>query len=79
MLLKVAFDKTAFVKFNICNDFKPNIDETHSKQPKIHWKIHTSLWILKITRQNSVNQKSRGFCQMFVISKIKTILGYGFT
>ncbi len=27
MLLMVAFDKTAFVKFKISNNFKQNIDE----------------------------------------------------
>jgi hypothetical protein len=32
-------------------NFKQNIDETQSKQPKIHMKIHTSLWILKISRK----------------------------
>ncbi len=42
MLLKVVFDKTAFVKFKISNNFKQNIDETRSKQPKIHRKIHIS-------------------------------------
>ncbi len=31
MLLKVVFDKTAFVKFKISNNFKQNIDETHSR------------------------------------------------
>jgi hypothetical protein len=36
ILLKVIFDKTAFVKFKIGDNFKQNIDETHSKQPKIH-------------------------------------------
>jgi hypothetical protein len=56
MLLKVVFDKTAFVKFKISNNFKQNLDETHSKQPKIHRKIHTSLWILKISRKNPANQ-----------------------
>jgi hypothetical protein len=50
---------------------KQNIDETHSKQPKFQRKIHTSLWILKILRKKSSNQKSRNFCQMFVISKKK--------
>jgi hypothetical protein len=45
MLLKVVFDKTALVKFKINNNFKQNIDETYSKQPKIHRKIHTSLRI----------------------------------
>jgi hypothetical protein len=30
---------------------KWNIAETDSKQPKIHRKIHTSLWILKISRK----------------------------
>jgi hypothetical protein len=58
MRLKVIFDKTAFVKFKISNNCKQNIDETHSKQPKIHRKIHTSLWILKISRKKSTNQKS---------------------
>jgi hypothetical protein len=48
MLLKVFFDKTAVVKFRISNNYKQNIDETHAKQPKIHRKIQTSLWILKI-------------------------------
>ncbi len=53
MLPKVVFDKTAFVKFKISNNFKQNIDETDSKQKKIHRNIHTSLWILKISRKKS--------------------------
>jgi hypothetical protein len=60
---------TTFVKFKISNNFKRNIDETHSKLPKIHRKIHTSKCILKISRKKSVNQKPWGFCQMFVVSK----------
>jgi hypothetical protein len=28
-----------------------NIDETHSNQPKIQRKIHTSLWIFKNSRK----------------------------
>jgi hypothetical protein len=40
-----VFEKTVFVKFKISNNFKQNIDETHSKQPKINRKIHPSLWI----------------------------------
>jgi hypothetical protein len=43
MLPKLVFDKTAIVKFKISNKFKENFDETDSKQPKIHKKIHTSL------------------------------------
>jgi hypothetical protein len=39
MLLKVVFDKTAFVKLKISNYFKKNVDETHSKEPKMHSKI----------------------------------------
>ncbi len=75
MLLKVVFDKTAFVKFKIRNYFTQNIYEILSKQPK----IHTSLWILKISRKKSENQKSRDFCHMFVIFKQKTIhFGYRF-
>ncbi len=36
MLLKVVFDKTAFVKFNISNNFKQNIDEALLKKTKIY-------------------------------------------
>jgi hypothetical protein len=50
-------DKTAFVKFKISNNFKQNIDQTHSKQPKIRRKIHTSLWILEKSKKK--NPKSR--------------------
>jgi hypothetical protein len=57
MLPKVVFDKTAFVKFKISNTFKQNIDETDLKQPKTHRKIHTSLWILKISRQKFCEPK----------------------
>ncbi len=32
--MKGVFDKTGFVKFKISNNFKENINETHSKQPK---------------------------------------------
>jgi hypothetical protein len=52
MLLKAIFDKTAFVKFKISNTLKQNIGKTLSKQPKILRKIHTSLWIVKISRKN---------------------------
>ncbi len=47
MLPKMVFDNTAFVKFLISMTFKfqQNIDETDSKQPKIHRKNHTSLSI----------------------------------
>jgi hypothetical protein len=34
-----VFDKTAFVKFKISDNFEQNIDKTLSK----HQKIHTSL------------------------------------
>ncbi len=69
--LKAVFDKTAFVKFKISNkNFKQNIDETNSKQTKIHGEIHTSL---KISRKKISKPKSWDFHQMFVISKKKTI------
>jgi hypothetical protein len=58
LLLKVVFYKTALVKFKISNNLKQSNDETHSKLPKIHRKIQTSLWILKILRKKSKNQKS---------------------
>ncbi len=76
-LLKVVFDKTSFVKFKISmidNQLKQNIDKTHSKQLKIHRKIHPYQPMdFKNIKKKSANQKSRDFCQMFVISKKKTI------
>jgi hypothetical protein len=57
IFLKVIFDKTLFEKINISNNFKLNIDETHSKQLKIYKKIHSNLWILKISRKKSANAK----------------------
>jgi hypothetical protein len=55
--------------FNIQIDY----DDPDLKQPKIHMKIHTSQWILKISRKKSANQKSRDFCQIFVIYREKPI------
>jgi hypothetical protein len=78
MLLKVVFDKTAFVKFKISNNSKQNIDETHSKQLKTHRNMYTIQWVSKISRKKSGNNKSRHFCQMFVISKRIPYPGYGF-
>ena len=69
MPLNAAFDKTAFVKFKISHNFKQNINETNTKQPE----IHTSLWILKISRKKSANQKSQDFCQIFMIYTEKSI------
>jgi hypothetical protein len=43
------------------------------KQPKIHMKIHTTLWILEKTRKKSVNHRNRDFGQMFEIFKKKII------
>jgi hypothetical protein len=69
MLPRVFFDRKAFVKYKISNNFEQTIDETDLKQPK----IHTSLLILKISRHISANQKSRNFCPIFVISTQKSI------
>jgi hypothetical protein len=50
MLPKVVFDKIAFVKFKIINNF----DEIDLKQPKkILRKNHSSLWISKTPRKKS--------------------------
>jgi hypothetical protein len=48
MLLKVVFDKTAFVELKITNYFKQNIDETDSKQPKSIGKSIPAYGFLKI-------------------------------
>jgi|LakMenEpi03Aug12_release.lakeMendotaPanAssembly.Ray.scaffolds.fasta_scaffold4664967_1 hypothetical protein len=62
----VVPDKIAFVKFKISNTFKQNVDNTHSKQPKIQ------LVDFKNLKKKSASQKSRDFCRMFMISKKKT-------
>ncbi len=69
-----VFDKTVFVKLKVSNNFKQNIDEKTLKTTKIHRKIHTILWILKISRKKFMNQKSR-FCDF---QKENHTLGYGF-
>jgi hypothetical protein len=61
MLPKVVFDKTAFVKFEISNNFKQSIDEADSKQPKIQWKIYASLWILKSQEKNPRTKSLKTF------------------
>ncbi len=77
MSQKVVFDKT-FVKFKISNTFKQNIDATRLKQPKIHRKIHSSLWILKISRKKihelTVSRLLRNVCDF---KKENHTLGYG--
>jgi hypothetical protein len=55
MLLNVVINKAAFVKFMISNNFKQNIDEPDFKNLK----------------KKCVNQTSRDFSQMFVISTKK--------
>jgi hypothetical protein len=60
MLPKIGLIKQ-FVKFEISNNFKQNIDETSSKQPIIHRKIHASLRILKILRKNPRTKKASRF------------------
>jgi hypothetical protein len=42
MLTKVVFDKTVFVKFEISNNLKQNIDETDLKQQKSIGKFITA-------------------------------------
>jgi hypothetical protein len=49
------------------------MDETDSKHPKIHRKVNTSIWILKISRKKSANLESKDFGQIFVISYEKSI------
>ncbi len=63
MLPKVVFDKTAFVKFKTSNHSQQNIDDTDLKQPKIHRKICTSLWIFK--KEKNMRTKS---LKIFAIS-----------
>jgi hypothetical protein len=67
MLLKVVPDKTALEKFKISNNFK------QPKTTKNPWENPYQPMDFKTLKKKSTNQKSRDFCQMFVISKKKTI------
>ncbi len=55
--------KKMFVKLKISNNFEQNIDETDLKQPKIHRKIYTSLWILKIPPKNPRTESLETFAK----------------
>ncbi len=66
MRLKFVFNRTAFLKFKISKNFKQNVDETHSKQA-IYRKIHTSLWISKVSRKKSVNQSLKTFANFHTL------------
>jgi len=70
MLLKVVF-----VKQNLSNlKFVITLSKTLMKQIQNYQKIHTSLWILKISRrEKSAIQKSSDCCQIFVIFNKKSI------
>ena len=63
MLPKIVYDKTDFVRFKISDNFKQNINKADSKQPKIHRKIHTSLWILKISRKKPLTKSLENFAK----------------
>ncbi len=73
------FTAQSLIKHRLSNlKLVMNLNKTLMKQinyiqPKIHRKIHTSLCILKISRKKSANQKSRDFCQIFVISNKKNL------
>jgi hypothetical protein len=56
--------------------FKQNVDETYSKQQKNLWENPyqpIDIKNLNKKKKKSENQKSSDFCQMFVISKKKSI------
>jgi hypothetical protein len=54
------------------------MDETDSKQPKIRRKMYQPMDFINL-KKKSANQKSRDFCQIFVISNKKIHrLGNGF-
>jgi hypothetical protein len=75
MLPKVVFEQTAFVKLKFSKNLnKTLMNQILKKQPNIYRQIHTSPWILKISREKkSANQESRDYCQVFVISNKKSL------
>jgi hypothetical protein len=60
--LSTVFDKTAFVKFKISNNFKQNIDETQSQQLKAIGKSIPAFGFLK-SQEKIREPKVRDFCQ----------------
>jgi hypothetical protein len=59
------------------NNFKQNRYETDSKQPKIHRKIHTSLWILKISRKQIRQPKVLRLLPNFLVKCAENGLKHG--
>jgi hypothetical protein len=57
--------------FEISNNFKKNIDEKYFKTTKNPYENPYQPLDFKISRKKSANQKSRDFCQIFLISKKK--------
>jgi|LakMenEpi03Aug12_release.lakeMendotaPanAssembly.Ray.scaffolds.fasta_scaffold738916_1 hypothetical protein len=77
MLLTVVFDKK-LVKFKIRNIIKQNTDETHLKQPKIHWKVHSNMDFKNLKEkihELTVSRLLRNVCDF---QKENHTLGYGF-
>ncbi len=70
----IVFDKTAFENLRLIIVF----GETHSNQLKLHRKIHTILWILKISRKNPRTKVSRLLLNVCDFQKENHTLGYGF-
>jgi hypothetical protein len=77
MLLKVNFDETAFAKFKISNNFKQNIDDTQSEQPKIQRKI-LPLDFKSLEKKICEPKVSRLLPNVCDFRKENHTLGYGF-
>jgi hypothetical protein len=63
MLLKVVFDKRAFVKVTISNNFKQNIDGARSKQQKIHRKSIPAYGFKKSQEKNPRSKSLETFAK----------------
>jgi hypothetical protein len=76
-LLKIVFAKTVFVKFNISNNFKQNIEETLSKQQKSTGKSIPAFRFKKSQEKILEPKVSRLLPNVCDFQKENHTLGYG--
>jgi hypothetical protein len=78
MLLKVAYDKTAFVNLRLLINLNKKLMK-HIQNNQKYMKIHTSLWILKILRKKIRELKASTLLpNVCDFQKEIHTLGYGF-
>jgi hypothetical protein len=64
LLSKEVFDKATFNSVNICANQNETLMKQRFREPKLQRKIHTSPWILKISRKNLSTKSLETFANL---------------